>query len=81
MPRYVHKKIEGGDASWDADIDKNFENIFEKVFPVPNGPVASPWTDSSQFPSAAQNAGCLAAVSGVIWELWWSNGLVWLKIK
>lgn len=81
MSRYTRKIPGAGQASWDAEINDNFQNLFDR--PLPIAEHAGDESDlEATFPAASYDR-CLIwvdhSVSG--WKLYFSNGSAWAEFS
>lgn len=80
MSRYTRKIPGAGQASWDAEINDNFQNIFDR--PLPIALHAGDESDlETTFPAASYDR-CLIWVNHTVdgWKIYFSNGTVWAAL-
>lgn len=81
MPRPTRLTVDNGTNAWDALMNSNFQNIYDR--PLGMALHTGDETDIEATFAAASYDKCFIWIDVVAtgWELWFSNGTVWAKFE
>jgi len=81
MARPSRIPLVSGQQGWDAGVETNMVNIFDKPFPMPVTALTE-LTIEATYPAASYER-CLIWLNHSIngWELWFSDGTTWAKFS
>lgn len=78
MARPVPNSISSGESQWDADVEGNFDLIFQTPVPLPE------FASVAALPPANAYDRCFAIVNDTVpatgWQLVFSNGTTWIIV-